>query len=156
MEEPLRQTDQTIHRPPATDLPVLSVAELDADLLGVFRRYRPTDPVVAHEKSGYLMLRYADVERLGRNPRVLSTETAFPEIQGVTEGSLFDGFRYGMLTANGAVHQRKRSPFTRTVGRPNQVWAKVGQGSSGEAVGIARRGNGYYVHPADYLRADGV
>ncbi|MEA2774033.1 MAG: cytochrome family [Acetobacteraceae bacterium] len=114
MEETLRQTDQTIHRLPATDLPVLSVAELDADPHGVFRRYRPTHPVVAHEKGGYLVLRYADVEHLSRNPRVISTETAFPEIQGVTEGPLFDGFRYGMLTANGAVHQRRRSPFTRT------------------------------------------
>jgi cytochrome P450 len=33
---------------------------------------------------------------------------------GVTEGALYDGFDLGMLTANGEVHRRRRSPFSRT------------------------------------------
>ena len=32
---------------------------------------------------------------------------------GVTEGALFDSFDLGMLTANGEVHRRRRSPFSR-------------------------------------------
>src|SRR5260370_37882569 len=114
MTEPVGLTNKAPDRTAAADLPVLSVEELEADPHGVFRRYRSTHPVVAHEKGGYLVLRYADVERLTKDPRVRSTETAFPEMQGVTEGSLFDTFRYGMLTANGDVHHRRRSPFTRT------------------------------------------
>ena len=107
-------TDQAPHQAVAADLPVLSIEELEADPHGVFGRYRSIHPVVAHEKGGYLVLRYADVERLTKDLRVRCTETAFPEMQGVTEGSLFDAFQYGMLTANGDVHHRRRSPFTRT------------------------------------------
>jgi cytochrome P450 len=114
MAEAIGLTDQAPHRAAAADLPILSVEELEADPHGVFRRYRSTHPVVAHEKGGYLVLRYADVERLTKDPRVCSTETVFPEMQAVTKGSLFDTFRYGMLTANGDVHRRRRSPFTRT------------------------------------------
>ncbi|MEJ1977053.1 MAG: hypothetical protein WDN49_14000 [Acetobacteraceae bacterium] len=35
-------------------------------------------------------------------------------MRGITEGVLFDTFKYGMLTANGAVHRQRRSPFTKT------------------------------------------
>lgn len=114
MAETVGLTDRALHPAAAADLPVLTVAELEADPHGVFRRYRSTHPVVAHEKGGYVVLRYADVERLTRDPRVCATETVFPEMQGVTEGSLFDAFLYGMLTANGDAHHRRRSPFTRT------------------------------------------
>jgi cytochrome P450 len=34
-------------------------------------------------------------------------------MHGVTGGPLFDAFRYGMLTANGDAHRRRRSPFSR-------------------------------------------
>lgn len=59
------------------------------------------------------MLRYADVDRLIKDPRARATETAFPEMLGVTTGALFDAFQYGMLTANGDVHHNRRSPFSR-------------------------------------------
>src|SRR6202047_1641671 len=35
-------------------------------------------------------------------------------MHSVTDGALFDAFRYGMLTANGDAHRRRRSPFSRT------------------------------------------
>jgi cytochrome P450 family 103 len=96
------------------DLPVLNVADLDADPHGMFRRYRAAYPFVRHETGAYLMLRHADVERLGNDPRTAASETAHPELFGVTEGPLFDFFEQGMLTANGAVHRRRRSPFSRS------------------------------------------
>jgi cytochrome P450 len=96
------------------DLPVLNVADLDADPHGMFRRYRAAYPFVRHEMGGYLVLRRADVERLGNDPRIAATDTMHPGLYGVTEGALFDFFEQGMLTANGAVHRRRRSPFSRS------------------------------------------
>lgn len=96
------------------DLPVLNVADLDADPHGMFRRYRAAHPFVGHEMGGYLVLRHADIERLGSDSRIAASETAHPEMFGITEGALFDLFGQGMLTANGAVHRRRRSPFSRS------------------------------------------
>jgi cytochrome P450 family 103 len=96
------------------DLPVLKVADLDANPHGMFRRYRAAYPVVRHEAGGYLVLRHADVERLGNDPRTAASGTAFPKMLGVTDGALFDFFQQGMLTANGVVHRRRRAPFSRS------------------------------------------
>src|ERR1700755_2634855 len=98
----------------AVDLPVLNVADLDADPHGMFRRYRAAHPFVRHENGGYLVLRHADVERLGNDPRTAATETMHPAMYGVTEGALFDLFEQGMLTANDPIHRRRRSPFSRS------------------------------------------
>jgi cytochrome P450 family 103 len=94
--------------------PVLKVADLDADPHGVFRQYRVAYPFVRHQTGGYIVLRHADVERLGSDPRAAASETAFPKMYGLKEGALFDWFDQGMLTANGAVHRRRRSPFSRS------------------------------------------
>jgi cytochrome P450 len=96
------------------DLPVLNVADLDADPHGMFRRYRAGNPFVGHETGAFLVLRHADIERLGNDSRAAASETAHPGLFGVTEGALFDFFEQGMLTANGAVHRRRRSPFSRS------------------------------------------
>jgi cytochrome P450 len=96
------------------DLPLLTTEELDADPHGIFRLYRKTHPLVAHEAGGYFVLRLADVERLSKDPRARASETAFPEMHKVTDGAVFDTFRHGMLTANGETHRRRRSPFSRT------------------------------------------
>jgi cytochrome P450 len=95
-------------------VPTLTVAELEADPHGVFRAWRPRLPLVGHEVAGYLVLRARDVDLLMRDPRARATETLYPETRGIPEGTLFDIFAHGMLTANGAVHRRRRSPFTRT------------------------------------------
>jgi cytochrome P450 family 103 len=97
------------------DLPVLSVAELDADPHGMFRRYRAAYPFVRHETGAYLVLRHADIQQLANDPRTAAAETARPKMFGVTGGPLFDFFEQGMLTANGAVHRRRRSPFSRSL-----------------------------------------
>ena len=95
-------------------LPTLSIADLEADPHGVLRRYRALTPFAAHEAGGYFVLRARDVEALAKDPRARQTETEFPEMRGITEGVIFDNFKYGMLTSNDAVHRRRRSPFTRT------------------------------------------
>jgi cytochrome P450 len=94
-------------------LPTLTLAQLEADPHGVFRQYRKDHAVVLHETGGYFVLRFADVERLSRDPRFRPSGTAFPEILGVSSGAIFDAFDYGMLTADGDVHRRRRAPFSR-------------------------------------------
>jgi cytochrome P450 family 103 len=108
-----RTRDATLPRA-AEDIPTLTVAELEADPHGVFRAWRPRLPFIGHEVAGILVLRARDVDRLMRDPRAQATETLYPETRGIPEGRLFDIFAHGMLTANGAVHRRRRSPFTRT------------------------------------------
>jgi cytochrome P450 family 103 len=95
------------------EVTTLTVAELEADPHGVFRRYRPIAPFIAHEAGGYVILRAKDVAQLLMDPRVQATETGYPKLHGVHEGTLFELFEHSMLTANGAVHRRRRSPFTR-------------------------------------------
>src|SRR5258706_14234749 len=94
------------------DLPVLSVADLDADPHGMFRGYRAAYPFVGHETGGYLVLRHADIQRLGIDPRTAASETAHPELFGVTDGALFDFFEQGILSANGSVNRRRRAVFS--------------------------------------------
>src|SRR4029077_2837100 len=101
MREAIGAAGEAGHRSAATDLPFLTTERLDADPHGIFRRYRRTHSLVAHETGGYFVLRLADVERWSKDPRVLASETAFPEMHSVIDGALFDTFLYGMLTANG-------------------------------------------------------
>jgi hypothetical protein len=51
---------------------------------------------------------------LMRDPRLRQGETDYVEMRGVPEGAIFDIFRNSMVTSNGAVHRRRRSPFSRT------------------------------------------
>src|SRR5258708_14441620 len=77
------------------NLPVLNVADLDADPHGMFRRYRAAYPIVGHKKGGYLVLRHADIERLGNDPRTAASRTAHPELFRVTAGALLPCFAQG-------------------------------------------------------------
>ncbi len=114
MREGIGAIDQADYRSATRDLPILTTERLDADPHGMFRLYRRTHSLVAHEAGGYFVLRLADVERLSKDPRARASETEFPEMHSVTDGALFDAFRYGMLTANGGTHRRRRSLFSRT------------------------------------------
>jgi cytochrome P450 family 103 len=97
-------------------LPVLGLQELEADPHGAFRRYRKDHAIVRHEIGGYFVLRFADVDRLSRDPRCHSGGTAFPKMIGLESGAMFDAFEYGMMTASGDVHRRRRAPFSRLFG----------------------------------------
>ena len=93
--------------------PTMTLAELEADAHGTFRRYRKNHSVVLHEAGGYFVLRFADVERLSKDPRISATETAFPRKLGLEQGAIFDVFDHSMLTANGDTHRHRRAPFTK-------------------------------------------
>jgi cytochrome P450 len=96
-----------------TALPVLTLAELDADPHSAFRQYRKDHAVVLHETGGYFVLRFSDVDRLSKDPRFRGSGTSFPEALGISGGTIFDFFDYGMLSADGDVHRRRRAPFSR-------------------------------------------
>jgi cytochrome P450 family 103 len=95
------------------EIPTVTVQELDADPHNRFRAYREKYPVVLHETSGYFVLRFSDVDRLSKDPRFRPSGTLFPQVQGFSSGTIFDAFDYGMLTADGDVHRRRRAPFSR-------------------------------------------
>jgi cytochrome P450 len=98
---------------PADGIPTLTIEQLEADPHGVFRAFRASHSLVRHESGVYFVLRSADIERLAKDPRFRSSETALPEHYGLSEGALFDTFEHGMVTANGEVHRRRRAPFSR-------------------------------------------
>jgi cytochrome P450 family 103 len=102
-----------MNAPPMT-APELTIAELEADPHGVFRRHRALTPFIRHESGSYFVLRAKDVEALLRDPRTRQSETEYPVMRGITEGTLFGFYQEGMLTSNGAAHRRRRSPFTRS------------------------------------------
>jgi cytochrome P450 len=94
---------------------MLTVAELDADPHKAFARRRPNHRIVEYEGGGFFVLHHADVIRLSNDPRLVSTETAIPDSRGVSEGSLHQFFSHGMLTVNGAHHERRRSLISRSL-----------------------------------------
>jgi cytochrome P450 family 103 len=94
-------------------LPVLTLKELDVDPHGVFRKYRKDHAIVLHETGGYFVLRFAEVDRLGKDPRLGPSGTSVPETLGVSSGPIFDTFTYSMITADGDVHRRRRAPLSR-------------------------------------------
>lgn len=100
----------TIH-----DVPVIGSADLETDPHGTLSRHRASHPFAALETGGYIVLRYDDVSRLARDPRLQATEVALPAQAGLSQGALFDIFAHGMLTANGQVHQDRRSPMSRAL-----------------------------------------
>ncbi|WP_407180610.1 cytochrome P450 [Bradyrhizobium sp. STM 3562] len=106
-------SDTLVTTSPA-EIPTPTIAELEADPHGVFRRYRATMSVIGHEGLGFLVLRAGDIDRLIRDPRVRQIETEFALARGITGGTLLEFFTEGMLTSNGAVHRRRRSPFSRS------------------------------------------
>src|SRR5262245_51981155 len=97
----------------SNEVPTVTLQELEADPHGVFRAYRKEYPVVLHETGGYFVLRFSDIDRLSKDPRFHPSGTSFPKMQGFSSGTIFDVFDYGMLTADGDVHRRRRAPFSR-------------------------------------------
>ncbi|MGJ4942078.1 cytochrome P450 [Bradyrhizobium sp. HKCCYLS1011] len=90
-----------------------TIAELEADPHGVMRHWRALTPAIPHDGYGFLILRATDVDRLINDARLRPLGTELARLRGITEGTLFEFFSEGMLTADGAVHRRRRSPFTR-------------------------------------------
>jgi cytochrome P450 len=96
-----------------TEPPTLSIAQLDADPHGVFRRYRHLTPLLKRENAGYIAIRAADVEPLAFDPRTRQVETEQLALRGISSGPLFDLWSNSMLFANAAEHRRRRVPMSR-------------------------------------------
>jgi cytochrome P450 len=92
---------------------ILSYQDVEADPHGVLRRCRAAAPFVGHERGGYVVLRSGDVEALAIDPRLRRIEALHATSRGLTEGALFEGFQYGMISANGAEHRQRRAPFNK-------------------------------------------
>jgi cytochrome P450 family 103 len=93
--------------------PALSIAQLDQDPHGVFRRYRHLTPLLRRENAGYIAIRAADVEPLAFDPRTRQVENEHLAARGIHTGPLVDLWSNSMLFANGAEHRRRRAPMSR-------------------------------------------
>jgi cytochrome P450 len=99
--------------PSGTEPPSLSIAQLDQDPHGVFRRYRHLTPLLKRENAGYIAIRAADIETLAFDPRTRQVETEQLAVRGIHSGPLFDLWSNSMLFANSAEHRRRRVPMSR-------------------------------------------
>jgi len=90
-----------------------TVAELDSDPHGIFRKCREFTPVLKRAEGGYIAIRARDVEQLATDPRTRQMETESVQARGVKEGALFNFFRLSMLFTNGPEHRRRRAPVSR-------------------------------------------
>jgi cytochrome P450 len=92
--------------------PTVTIAQLDQDPHGVFRRYRPLTPLLKREQTGYIAIRAVDIEPLAFDPRTRQVETEQLASRGIRSGALFEQWSNSMLFANGAEHRRRRAPMS--------------------------------------------
>jgi cytochrome P450 family 103 len=93
--------------------PTVSIAALDRDPHGVFRRHRILTPLIKREDGSYIAILAGDVERLATDPGTRQVETELLQSRGVAEGALFDFHNNSMLFTNGPDHRRRRAPLSR-------------------------------------------
>ena len=93
--------------------PTLSIAQLDEDPHGVFRRYRHLTPLLKREKAGYIAIRAADIEPLAFDPRTRQIETEQLSVRGIHSGPLVELWSNSMLFSNGGGHRQRRAPMSR-------------------------------------------
>jgi cytochrome P450 len=93
--------------------PTLSIAQLDEDPHGIFRRYRHLTPLLKRANVGYLAIRAADMEPLAFDPRTRQIETEQLAVRGIHSGALVELWSNSMLFSNGGEHRRRRAPMSR-------------------------------------------
>jgi cytochrome P450 len=93
--------------------PALSIAQLDEDPHGIFRRYRHLTPLLKRENAGYIAIRAADMEPLAFDPRTRQIETEQLTLRGIHSGALVELWSSSMLFSNGGEHRRRRAPMSR-------------------------------------------
>lgn len=96
-------------------IPVVSSACLAADMHNTFAKFRPSFPFISLDSGGFVVLRYNDVARLLKDPRLQATETAMPSQAGVSSGAIYDIFEHGMLTSNDDRHIQRRTAISRAL-----------------------------------------
>lgn len=105
---------EAVPRPSRRIIPDVTLAELESAPHETLRRYRARAPLARRENGSYVILRAKDVVQLLTDERLRAAETDGIRSYGVPDGPIMDIFEYSMLTANGAVHRRRRAPFSRT------------------------------------------
>jgi cytochrome P450 len=93
--------------------PALSIAQLDEDPHGVFRRYRHLTPLLKRANAGYIAIRAADMEPLAFDPRTRQIETEQLAVRGIHSGPLAELWSNSMLFSNGGEHRRRRASMSR-------------------------------------------
>lgn len=83
------------------------------DLHAPLRDARERHPVALGSAGERFVLRYADVERLSSDPRLVSNALPILTRHGVSSGPLFDWWRRMMTNQNGPEHLRLRSLVSR-------------------------------------------
>ncbi|MGV1886601.1 hypothetical protein ACQZ55_31910, partial [Rhizobium sp. 23-156E] len=106
--------DNSAERSTNFRVPVLPISTLSADPHRVYRHYRKEIPFILSEAGVYLILRANDVLSLCSDAKTRQVETELVTLRGVEDGPIWEFVRNGMLTSNGDVHLRRRSPLTRT------------------------------------------
>lgn len=96
------------------DLPEIAWSgEIEDNPYRLIRQFREETPFVRGPLGMVIGLRYRHMEPLtGPKTRQIETETKL--IQGIHSGPIFDFTDWAMLFANGAAHQRRRGPISRT------------------------------------------
>ncbi|WP_088343796.1 MULTISPECIES: cytochrome P450 [Rhodomicrobium] len=94
-------------------IPIVAIADLDADPHGAFRRYRGETPFLQGDDGAYLAIRAADVETLITDPRTRQLETEFLKLRGITSGPIFEIIGQSMVFSNEVPHRSRRAPMSR-------------------------------------------
>jgi cytochrome P450 len=103
-----------MHSQTAFQEPVrVTLADLDRDPHGIFRRLRPLSPLLRREDDSYIAIRAEHVLQLITDPRTRQLETELPRSRGLTQGPLLEFFTNSMLFSNGRDHRRRRAPVSR-------------------------------------------
>ncbi len=80
------------------------------DLHDVLRTVARAGPLARDPETGVvIVLRHADVEALGRDPRLVGFGLGNFDVMGITDGPLRDWYSRLMFTNEGATHRRLRS-----------------------------------------------
>src|SRR5258708_39916725 len=99
MREGIGAIDQADYRSATRDLPILTTERLDTDPHGMFRLYRRTPSLVAHEAGGKFLLRLAPAPRLWKDPPGPAPLTEFLDEDSVSRIAPFQAFPVGLLSA---------------------------------------------------------
>jgi cytochrome P450 len=86
---------------------VLLIA-FDDDMHAALREAASAGPVMRHPTGVAMVLRHADVDALGRDPRMIGVGTGNFDAVGITDGPLREWFGSLMFTNEGEYHRRLR------------------------------------------------
>ncbi|MGO7078689.1 cytochrome P450 [Rhizobium johnstonii] len=93
---------------------VVTIAELEADPHGVFKRHRGSGPFIQRDDGVYLAIRASEVNSLLNDELASQVEPEVTQVHGLTKGALFNLCNNAMLTSTGAKYGAWRATLVRT------------------------------------------